>query len=350
MYYVNENIRDLYRVFDQNSRDGFLRLDLNENPGSLPEEFVREVLDHIDGELIAKYPEHKEFMEILAGFIHMKPEEICLTNGSAEAIRNVIEVFSRPGGKIVSVEPSYAMYHVFSKMYGRVHVPVPYNKNMQIDVNDILNAIDDDVNLVIILNPNNPIGDVHSKEEVDAIIQKARKHCAMVLIDEAYFYFYPHSLIEFVRDYDNVLLTRTFSKAFSLAGCRLGYIVGNEKSISLIQKNCTPHNINVFGMRFAQAIIQKENMLDRLVGEQLEGKAFLIEQLGLKAYTVKESEGNFVFIKPKTDAKSLVEKLKENKILVKYYDNELLGEYIRVTIGKKSIMEIFIEFLDKLDI
>ena len=99
MYYLNENVRTLNRIFDQNARNGYLRMDLNENPGGLPEEFVKEVLSKVTPELVAKYPEQKEFTEKLGKFIGAELNQICLTNGSAEAIRYVIEAYTRPNGK-----------------------------------------------------------------------------------------------------------------------------------------------------------------------------------------------------------------------------------------------------------
>ena len=143
-------------------------------------------------------------------------------------------------------------------------------------------------------------------------------------------------------------MTRTFSKLFSLAGCRLGYVVGRAEGIALIQKACTPHNVNGFGMKFAQSIIEN-NMIDQLVKEQLEGKSYLVKTLKGNGYQVNAREGNFIFVKPKTNAKQLAAKLKEHKILVKYYDNKMLGEFIRITTGTVAIMEKFIEVLLKLD-
>ena len=110
MYYLNEHLVKLNRIFDQNSRDNYIRMDLNENPGGLPEDFIHKVLSTITPELISKYPEQLAFTEKLGKFIGAELEQICLTNGSAEAVRYVIEAYSRPDGKIVSVTPSYAKY------------------------------------------------------------------------------------------------------------------------------------------------------------------------------------------------------------------------------------------------
>ena len=352
MYYLNENVKNLNRIFDQEGRDGYIRMDLNENPVGLPQEFIDEVLSKVTPEFVAKYPEQLEFTTKLAKFIGVNIENICLVNGSAEGIRNVIEAYSRPGGKVLSVTPSYAMYDVYCGMYGRESVHVEYDENLNMQIDNFIDAISDDIDLVIVLNPNNPVGDVYSYEEMDRIVEACKKHECTLLIDEAYFYFYPNSFIKYAIENDHVLLTRTFSKVFSLAGARLGYVVGQEKEIEMIQKLCTPHNINAFGMAFAQAIIETEGMLDELVEKQLNGKEYLINKLIEKGYEVSAKEGNFIFIKPKClDASEIVKRMKEEKkILIKVYKNVPdLGDCLRVSIGESEVIDIFIKALEEID-
>ena len=352
MYYINENVKDLYRIFDQNSRDGYIRMDLNENPVGLSQEFINEVLSQVTPEFVAKYPEQLEFTKKLAKFVGAEVENICLVNGSAEGIRHVIEAYTRPGGKVLSVSPSYAMYDVYCEMYGRESIHVNYDENLEMNVDNIIDAIKDDIDLVIVLNPNNPVGDVYSYEEMDKIVEACKKHECTLLIDEAYFYFYPNSFIKYALENNHVLLTRTFSKVFSLAGARLGYVVGMPKEISYVQKLCTPHNVNAFGMLFAQAIMEKEGMIDELVEKQLNGKKYLIDTLEDKGYTISAQEGNFIFIKPKNvDASEIVKRMKEEKkILIKVYkDVANLGDCLRVSIGESEVMDIFIEALEDID-
>ena len=342
MYYINEDVKNLFRIFDQNSRDGYIRMDLNENPVGLSQEFIDEVLSKVTPEFVAKYPEQLEFTTKLAEFLGIEIENICLVNGSAEGIRHVIQAYSRPGGKVLSVTPSYAMYDVYCEMYGRESVHVNYDEKLEMHVDDIVNAITDDIDLVIILNPNNPVGDVYTYEEADRILEACKEHECTLLIDEAYFYFYPNSFINYALENDHVLLTRTFSKVFSLAGGRLGYVVGKPEDIAIVQKLCTPHNVNAFGMLFAQSIIEKEGMIDELVEKQLNGKQHLIDRLIENGYTVSAKEGNFIFIKPKkVDASEIVRRMKEEKkILIKVYkDVPDLGDCLRVSIGESEVMD-----------
>lgn len=120
MYYINERLVNLHRIFDQNKREGYLRLDLNENPEGLSQEFIDGVLSGVTPEMVAQYPETLEFTEFLAERLGTDIEHLSLVNGSSEGIRNIIEAFTAPSGEIVCVSPSYAMFEVYSKMYGRI--------------------------------------------------------------------------------------------------------------------------------------------------------------------------------------------------------------------------------------
>ncbi len=150
---------------------------------------------------------------------------------------------------------------------------------------------------------------------------------------------------------DFVFLTRTFSKLFSLAGCRLGYVVGKAEGIAMIQKLCTPHNVNAFGIKFAQTILETDGMLEQLVKKQLEGKQFLTDALLENGYEINVKEGNFLFIKPKTDANRVVQKMKEEKrILIKAYKGiGNFGECLRVSTGEKKVMKKFVQALLEID-
>lgn len=351
MYYLDNNIKNLDRIFDQNKRTGYLRLDLNENPEGLPQEFIDEVLKDVTPEFVAQYPETLEFTQTLAKYIGTNIENICLVNGSSEGIRQIIEAFTSPNGKIVGVSPTYAMFEVYPKMYGRQFIPVPYNSNLEMPVENIIKELNPDIELLILLNPNNPMGNAYTDTEFNKILDAAKKNEITVLIDEAYMYFYPHSFIDYALKEEHIFVTRTFSKLFSIAGCRLGYVVGWPEGIKMVQKLCTPHNVNAFAMKFAKAIIEKEGMIDKLVSIHSEGKKYLIDSLTENSYDFNAKEGNFIFIKPKTDANTLVTRMKnEYKILIKTYNGiGTFGTCLRVTTGGKNSMQRFLEALYKLD-
>lgn len=351
MYYLNDKIIKLERIFDQNERRGYLRLDLNENPGGLPQEFINNVLDSITPQFVAQYPETLHFTEVLADFIGTDIQHLCLVNGSAEGIRYIIQAFTSENGKIVGVVPSYFMFQVYSEMYGRNFVKVPYNDDLTMDVNNIICEMTDDTQLLILLNPNNPMGNVYSDEEFDLILKTAKNKQITILIDEAYHYFYPKTFIQYALNEDHVFVTRTFSKLFSMAGCRLGYVAGWPDGVKMVQKLCTPHNTNAFAMKFAEEIIMHPQVLQSLIDKFNEGRSYLIETLDAHGYQHKGEAGNFIFIKTQSDAPAIVKRMKEEKkILIKSYPN--VGEFgtcLRVSIGEKIFMEQFCSALFELD-
>ena len=351
MYYLDPKIKDLYRIFDQNERKDFLRLDLNENPGGLPDDLIKTVLSKVTPQFIAQYPETLHFTEVLAKYLHTDISHLCLVNGSAEGIRYIIQAFTAPNGRIVGVVPSYFMFQVYSEMYGRNFIKVPYNEDLTMDVNNIIKTLTDDTQLLILLNPNNPMGNVYTDEEFERILAAAREKQITILIDEAYHYFYPKTFMKYALTEDHIFITRTFSKLFSMAGCRLGYVAGWPEGIKMVQKMCTPHNTNAFAMAFAEAVLKTPNVLEKLITNFSEGRKYLIETLDAHGYPHKGEAGNFLFIKPKTDAQTIVHKMKsEKKILIKSYPNVgNFGNCLRVSIGEKIYMEKFIKALLELD-
>lgn len=348
MYYLDKRTENLVRVFDQNERKDYLRLDLNENPGGLPQEFIEETLREADARLVAQYPETLHFTQVLADYLHTDIAHLCLVNGSAEGIRYIIEAFTGENGRIVGVVPSYFMFQVYSQMYGREFVKVPYTEDLRMPVENIIAALTDDTQLLILLNPNNPMGNAYTEEEFLRVLSAAKAHRITVLVDEAYYYFYPRTFIEYALKEEHIFVTRTFSKMFSMAGCRLGYVVGWPEGVKMVQKLCTPHNTNAFALLFAEKILTTPGMIESLIEKFRGGRKYLIETLDEHGYEHKGEAGNFLFIKPKkVAAQTIVDTMKSRyKILIKAYPAVgRFGDCLRVSIGEKQYMERFISAL-----
>lgn len=351
MYYENPLIKNLVRIFDQNERKEYLRLDLNENPGGLPKEFVDRVLQNATPQLVAQYPETLHFSQVLAEYLKTDISHICLTNGSAEGIRYIIQAFTSPKGRIVGVVPSYFMFQVYSEMYGRTFVKVPYEEDLTMNINNITKELTDETELLVLLNPNNPMGNVYSEDEVEKILKVAKEKQITILIDEAYYYFYDKTFINYALNDEHIFVTRTFSKLFSMAGCRLGYVAGWSEGIKLVQKLCTPHNTNAFALLFAESLIKNPTLVQSLIDAFKDGRNYLIQKLDNNNYEHKGEAGNFIFIKPKTDAEKIVARMKtEKKILIKSYPNVgKFGNCLRVSIGERKYMQQFLEALLEID-
>ena len=340
--YVNESVKNTKRIFPMQGRYGYLRLDMNENPEGLPNEFVRKVLAEITPEFLATYPEPNRFTQKYADYIGLDVSQVLATNGSDMAIRYLLEVFGERGKDVVTVSPSFEMYWVNCSILGLNHVPISYDRDLCIDTNNILNAITADTRIVVLLNPNNPTGDAYSIENAERIVKRAAEVGALVIIDEAYHYFYEQSFVGFVKKYTNVAVLRTFSKLFSLPACRLGVIIASPKIVEYVKNAKLTFDVNSIALLFGERILDEPPLIETLIKTERDGKAYAVKQLQDRGYDYRECKGNYILIRTNKEPKQVTESLeKEHKILVHAYSNELLREYIRITTGSVKVMQTF---------
>lgn len=343
-YHVNESVKTCVRIFSEEGRSAYLRMDMNENPEGLPKAFVDGVLREITPEYLATYPEPGHFCRKYAAQLGIKENQVCATSGSDTAIRYLMEAFVGRGNKVVTVTPTFEMYRVYCNMYGYEHVGVPYGSDFRIGVEEILAVIDERTDLVALLNPNNPIGRAFTEVEVRAVAEKAAECGAVLVIDEAYHYFYRGTFIRLIDEYDNVAILRTFSKLFSLAGCRLGAVIGPAQLIEYINHVRSSAEVNTVALLFGERLMDHPEIIDELIATEKEGREYLIGELERYGYTYYNQDGNFLFIEPKTDAVMVAKRLKEeHKVLIKTYGNPLLNRFIRISTGSKTAMSRFME-------
>ena len=349
-YYVNEHIKNTQRVFPGQGRYDFYRYDMNENPEGLPKEFVDSVLKEITPEFLSIYPEPDRFLNKYANFIGAKYENLVATNGSDMGIRYLLEVFGEEGKEVVTVAPSFEMYWVNCNILGLKHVPVSYNNDFTIDVDKIIRAITTDTRVVVLLNPNNPMGDAYTEEEFKRILAKTKEVGAILIVDEAYHYFYENTFLNYALEEENVIVLRTFSKLFSIAACRLGVIISNPQIVHYVKNAKLTFDANAIALLFAERIIEHQEMVEELIRTEKEGKAYTLESLREHGYECRGCKGNFLFVKPKHNAKEIATRLEEEKkVLVHPYGNEILKDYIRVSVGSVDAMKIFLDAFYELD-
>lgn len=342
-YYVNENIKKTERIFPMQGRLSFYRYDMNENPEGLPKDFVDSVLSEITPEFLAVYPEPDRFVGKYADFIGAKPENVVTANGSDMAIRYILETFGEPGKDVVTVTPSFEMYRINCSILGLHHVPVPYHEDLTVSVENILSAITENTRVVVLLNPNNPIGNVYTEEELRRIIEKTRETGSIVLIDEAYHYFWPETFLKYALTEENVILLRTFSKLFSLAALRLGVVIAHPQLIHYIKNGRLSFDVNSMALLFAERILDHPEMVKKLMDIEQEGKDWILSELRVRGYECRDCRGNFIFVRPKADAHEVVRRLEdEEKVLVHGYSHPYLRDLIRVSVGSKAAMEFFL--------
>src|SRR3989344_8349724 len=226
-------------------REKSLRLDFNENTiGCSP--VVIKSLREIGRKSLSVYPEYTDLRRGLAKYCNVNADEIIATNGTDEAIKTIIESYIEKGkDEIIIPVPTYAMFKFYAQLNEAVIKEISYNGDLSFPTEQVLSAISDSTKIIVLVNPNNPTGTSINAKDIIKIIEKAKRCNSLVLMDEAYYQFYGKTAIPFITLYDNLFIIQTFSKAFGLAGLRLGYTISNKNNIRNIQKELSPYSVNI---------------------------------------------------------------------------------------------------------
>ena len=238
-----------------------VKLDANEGDKDLYRDLLKKL-----GEsdiTLNYYPDdsYSELKKEINNYIGYEPKNITVGNGSSELLDLCVKTFVDKDETILSLDPTFSMYSIYAQVFSAKYIGAKAEEDFKLNVDSIIKDIKkNNPKLVILCNPNNPTGSVLTKEEVRKIVKSTD---ALIALDEAYMEFGDESLIDEVMDYDNLLIVKTVSKAFSLAGIRMGYIVANEDIITSIEKVRAPYNLNSLSAYIAtEALRQKERMFD----------------------------------------------------------------------------------------
>ena len=277
-----------------------LWLDKNENSDPQLNAVTRRVLAAIDPKSIYTYPESRSFYEKLAAWLGTTPDHLMLAAGSDGVIRSVFEAFVERGDVIVHTLPTFAMYPVYSKMYGAREITLEYRRHERgprIELDDFLDAIRANAPRVVCLpNPDSPTGTVFAPDAMRRIIETAGEAGAVMLVDEAYHPFYDESVASWVDEYPHLVVARTFAKAWGLAGLRIGYAIAHPDLARLLHKVRPMYEVNTV------AVAAMDRMLDfademlasvRRLNAGRDGFLNAMEELGLPTIRAK---GNFLHV------------------------------------------------------
>ena len=314
-----------------------VKLDANEGNKDLFKDLLKDIKEDF---YLNVYPDdnYTELKKAIVDYIGCKEENISVGNGSSELLDLCVKTFVDKDETILSLDPTFSMYSIYAQVFSAKYIGAKAEEDFKLNVDSIIKDIkENNPKLIILCNPNNPTGSVLTKEEVRKIVKSTD---ALIALDEAYMEFGDESLIDEVMDYDNLLIVKTVSKAFSLAGIRMGYIVANEDIITSIEKVRAPYNLNSLSTYIAtEALRQKERMFDYVknIKEEREKIYKALVDLGVKAY---KSSANFVFFK--SDIDNLQKKLVDKDVLIRKFSGKLDG-YYRVSVGTKGQNEKFLE-------
>jgi len=216
-----------------------------------------------------------------------------LTAGSDMAIRNCFELLVRSGDKIITIFPTYGMVDVYAKLFEAKQVKIHFNNKLELDINKLIKEINYKTKLIIIANPNSPTGTIIENRQLIEIFKKAKKFNCYVLIDEAYYGFYKNTVLPFLKKFPNLIVSRSFSKAYGLAGCRVGMLIANKITAERLYKFRPMYEINSISVLIVKEMIKNESILKKYIQETNKGKKYLTKVLDRLGFFYFDSHANF---------------------------------------------------------
>ena len=313
-------------------RDG-LRLDFNENTvGCSP--WVLERLRRLGPQELASYPERGPVEAKIAEFLGITARELLLTNGVDEAIHLLCETYLELGDEALIVVPTYSMYRIYMMAAGAQVASIPAGPNFSFPTDELCNCITRRTRLIAIANPNNPTGTVVPAADLLRIARAVPD--AAVLVDEAYFEFYGQSVLAARKACSNLFVARTFSKAYGLAGLRIGALVGDADQMIAVRRVCSPYNVNAVALACLPEAIGDQAYIQRYVGEVRESRARLEHTLEAGGIQFWPSQANFVLARAGAAA-SFVAHMRRHGILVRDRSSDHGCEgCVRITLGPRE--------------
>lgn len=283
----------------------------------------------------------------LAETVGLQPNNVILGNGSTDIINFVLETFVAPGEEAVISVPTFPMYETRCRVNGGLPVLVPMQADLYWDMEAILRAVTEKTKLIFICTPNNPTGNEIDDRDLRRILELG----VPTFIDEAYYELseHPHTHAGWIRQYPNALINRTFSKAFGLAGLRVGYLFAGENIIGFLNRKKIPWNVNLLALAAAVAGMNDLEDQQKKRRNIIEGRRFLCEQINqIEGFRAFPSEGNFVLFDASVLGKPssvIVEEMIKRGVFVRPMSGHHLDGYMRVTIGTPDQNQLFLEKL-----
>ena len=347
MIKIKPHLKKVIRKYEAIDKSNYeFRLDQSERVSLFNDDFFNNFLKTLKQTDFITYPYLDTLKNKISEYNGVKKNNIFLVPGSDIGIKSMFELCVTPGSEVISTLPSFPMYKVYCDLYQGIFIPVSYEENLTYSIDKLEAQITPKTSLIILANPNNPIGDYKTEEELEPFIKKTNKLGIPVLIDEAYVEFSPGTLKELSFKYNNVCISRTFSKAWGGAGVRLGYIIGNSRIISQLSKWRLMHEVTGIAAKYGCYLIDNKSQMENYVSLVNKEKSILINKLKKCGFDVIPSHTNWIHFNDKDN------NIKSDNILSKREDIIYKGKikipyderdnWIRLTIGPNLHKQDFI--------
>ncbi len=322
-----------------------VKLDANESPFNLPPLVRQRLMERLDYLAFNRYPDMvgRDLRVALAETLVLTWQQIALGNGSSELLLALCQLFGGPGRTIAFPTPSFSMYNIYAQVTGSTALAIPLQLGAEFDAETVVEeALKVDAKLVLLCNPNNPTGAIIEREKIEYVLREL--NCPVV-VDEAYYEFYGQSSLDLLAEHKNLIVTRTFSKAYGLAAVRAGYLAADSEIIRLLEKVLMPYHVNAVTQLSAETVwLMRDQFaagIRQIVVERERMAAELKKIPGLEVYP---SATNFLLCKMK-DCQNVLKRLAQAQIGVRGMGGGALADCFRVTVGAPFENDAFLRAL-----
>jgi histidinol-phosphate aminotransferase len=313
-----------------------LRLDFNENTLACSPK-VREVLGQISAGSLTRYPEREPVEALAASHLGLRAEQVVLTNGVDEAIHVLFETFLGAGDELLLPVPTYTMYEVYASATDASVVTVQAANILQFRFADLIAAITPQTKVIAIANPNSPSGSIATRSQIVELARRAPH--AVLFVDEAYFHFHGETVIDLVGTIPNLFVARTFSKAYGLAGLRIGLMAGPLDLMRWIRRVISPYSVNSVALACLPAALEDSAYIDWYVGEVRAARAEFESALDAAGVRRWPSRANFILVEIGPKHAEFVALMRAGGVLVRDRSSDPgCNGCVRITVGTREQM------------
>ena len=318
------------------SRDS-LRLDFNENTLACSPRVV-DALSRISAGDLTRYPEREPVEAVVAHHLGLQPAQVALTNGVDEAIHVLFQAFLEAGDEVLLPVPTYTMYEIYASATDARLVTVQSAADLAFPYQDLIAAISPATKIIVIANPNSPAGSTLTRAQILEIARRAPH--AIILVDEAYFHFHGETVIDLIGSIPNLMVARTFSKAYGLAGLRLGALAGPEDLMHWVRRVLSPYSVNALALACLPPAIEDAAYLNWYVAEVLAARTEFEAALDEAKIRRWPSHANFVLVEIGSQHKEFVRTMSAAGVLVRDRSADPgCDGCVRITIGTREQMQ-----------
>ena len=345
--FIKDNYIKLQRYQTSLGRDlsNGIRLDRNERVSNLSNEDLNNILNIFKNYSLSASPESDELYKSLSKYLKVEKNELFILNGITEGIRVLLDLCTHPGDNIFCLDPTYPMYEIYSKMYQLDFKKIKYNyQTLKPNINYYYENCNINTKFIFLPNPNLPIESSISQNKFLEILEFSKSRNIYVVVDEAYYYFGAPTMLQLIKEYKNLIILRTFSKAFGLAGLRIGYMISQMSNIDLISKSRSIVESNTLSMEIAKYFIENQNFKKEHIEQVKQGSIYLrteLDRIGVKYHGGILTNGLLIFLNNKKESDKIVEFMKKNKVYIRGSFEKPFDSTIRVSLGSVENMKIF---------